>query len=162
MTTVSLRELLPVPPETLSSGDVTLEFVKVVAGEPLREVVPYYHFRILIADGTEVGHINFRVGDTGHVRNSAGHVGFGILETFRGHRFAYQACRAIAPFVGSIYETVIMTCDPDNQASIRTIERLGAKFIDVVPVPPHDPQYQRGSRFKRRYQWILLSGKPGT
>jgi hypothetical protein len=22
-----------------------------------------------------------------------------------------------------------------------------------VAVPPHDPHYQRGSRFKRRYRW---------
>ncbi|HTV61336.1 MAG TPA: GNAT family N-acetyltransferase [Verrucomicrobiae bacterium] len=153
MTAAPLRDPSCIPPETLSSGNVTLRFVKVVPGEPSRGLVPYYHFRILIADGTEVGHINFRIGDTEHVRVSAGHVGFEILEAFRGHRYAYQACRAIAPFVRSIYDAVIMTCDPDNQASVKTIERLGAKFTDVVPVPPHDPQYQRGSRFKRRYQW---------
>jgi len=152
MTAAPLNEPFPVP-QTLSSGDVMLRYVKMVPGQPLRRLVPYYHFRILIADGTEVGHINFRVGDTQHVRNSAGHVGFEIFEAFRGHRYAYQACRAIAPFVRSIYDAVIMTCDPDNQASIRIIERLGAKFTDVVPVPPHDPQFQRGSRFKRRYQW---------
>jgi tagatose 1,6-diphosphate aldolase len=49
---------------------------------------------------------------------------------------------------------VTITCDPDNLASIRTIERLGASFADEVPVPPHDPHFQRGSRSKRRYRWI--------
>jgi predicted acetyltransferase len=148
-----LKDPLPAPAETLSSCDVTLRFVKIMPGEPSRGLVPYYHFRILVGDGTDAGHINFRVGDTEHVRNSAGHIGFEIIEAFRGHRYAYQACRAIAPFIRSIYDVVIVTCDPDNQASVKTIERLGAKFTDVVPVPPHDPQYQRGSRFKRRYQW---------
>jgi hypothetical protein len=38
-------------------------------------------------------------------------------------------------------------------ASRRTIERLGAEFIDEVPVPEHDPHYARGSRIKRRYLW---------
>jgi tagatose 1,6-diphosphate aldolase len=66
---------------------------------------------------------------------------------------AFQACRAIAPFVRSFYSTVIITSDTDNQASIRTIERLGASFVDEIAVPPHDPQYQRGSRGKRRYRW---------
>jgi hypothetical protein len=36
---------------------------------------------------------------------------------------------------------------------MRTIERLGARFIDEVVVPPYDPHYQRGSRRKRRYRW---------
>ena len=147
------QESLPVPPETLSYGQVTIRFDRIVPGEPSRGFVPYYHFRILIADGQEVGHINFRVGDTEHVRVCAGHIGFEILESFRGHGYALQACQAIAPFVHSIYDAVTITCDPDNLASSRIIERLGASFIDEVSVPPHDPHYHRGSRSKRRYAW---------
>jgi predicted acetyltransferase len=153
MTLLSTKESLPLPPETLSSGEVLLRFAKIVPGEPSRGFVPFYHFRILTADGSEVGHINFRVGDKEHVRVSAGHIGFEILEPFRGHSYALQACRAIAPFVRSLYGAVTITCDPDNQPSRRTIERLGATFIDEVPIPAHDPHYQRGSRSKRRYKW---------
>lgn len=122
--------------------------------DPSQDFVPMYHFRILAADGSDVGHINFRVGDTEHVRVCAGHIGFEIREQFRGHGYALQACRAIAPFVQSISGAVTITCDPDNVASMRTIERLGANFTDEVPVPPHDPHYKRGSRKKRRYKWI--------
>lgn len=147
------RESLSVPPETLSFGEVSLRFVNVVPDEESRGFVPFYHFRILTVDGSEVGHINFRVGDTEHVRVCAGHIGFEILEPFRGRGYALQACRAIAPFVRSIYDAVTITCDPDNRASMRTIERLGASLIDEVAVPPHDPHYQRGSRSKRRYRW---------
>jgi tagatose 1,6-diphosphate aldolase len=144
---------LPVPPKTLSAGEVSLRFVGIVPGEPARGLVPSYKFLVVAADGSEVGHINFRVGDTEHVRVCAGHIGFGIQKTFRGHGYALQACRAIAPFVFSVYDAVIITCDPDNEASRRTIERLGASFIDEVAVPAHDPHYQSGSRRKRRYQW---------
>ncbi len=147
-------ESLPVPPESLSFGGVGLHFAGVVPGEAARGLAPFYHFLISAAEGPEVGHINFRVGDTEHVRLCAGHIGFEIREPFRGHGYALQACRAIAPFVRSIYDAVIITCNPDNLASIRTIERLGASFIDEVAVPPHDPGYQRGSRRKRRYRWI--------
>jgi tagatose 1,6-diphosphate aldolase len=153
MTAPLTGELLPVPPETLSAGDVTLQFVGVVPGEVSRGFVPYYHFRILAAGGVQVGHINFRVGDTEHVRVCAGHIGFEILEPFRGHHYALQACQALALFVRSFCGAVTMTCDPDNLASQRTIEQLGASFIDEVAVPPHDPHYQRGSRCKRRYRW---------
>ncbi len=121
VTALLTNELLPVPPETLSSGEITLRFVRVVPGEPSRGFVPYYHFRILTADGSDVGHINFRVGDTEHVRVCAGHIGFEILEFFRGHGYALQACHAIASFVRSVYEVVTITCDPDNFASMRSI-----------------------------------------
>ena len=146
-------EGLPVPPEALSFGEVTLRFVSVEPGEPSRGFVPYYHFRIVAADGTDVGHINYRVGDTEHVRVCAGHIGFEVAEPFRRQGIALKACRAIAPFVRLIHRSVIITCDPDNLASKRTIERLGADFMDEVAVPPQDPHYQRGSRRKLRYNW---------
>ena len=146
-------ETLQPPSETFSFGHVRLHFVRVIPGDPSRDFVPAYHFRILVADGSDVGYINFRVSDTEHVRICAGHIGFEIREQFRGHGYALQACRAIAPFVRSVAGTVTITCDPDNVASMRTIERLGASFIDEVPVPVNDPHYRRGSRFKRRYRW---------
>ena len=147
------QKKLPVPSESLSSDDVLLRFVRIVSGEPAKGFVPFYHFRIMTVDGADVGQINFRIGDTEHVRVCAGHIGFEIDKSFRGHGYAFQACRALAPFVRSMYETVIITCDPDNQASRRTIERLGARFMEEVAVPPDDPHYQRGSRRKRRYTW---------
>jgi predicted acetyltransferase len=143
----------PTPPDVLQSGAVKLRFVRIVSGEPARGFVPAYHFRIFAVAGDEVGHINFRLGDTAHVRLCAGHIGFEILEPFRGHRYALQACQTVAPFVRTFYENVLITCDPDNHPSRRTIERLGAVFMDEVPVPPDDPHYQRGSRSKRRYRW---------
>ena len=153
MTTALTGEALPTPPDNLSFGAVRLRFVRVVPGEPSRGFVPYYHFRILTVEGLDVGHINFRVGDTEHVRFCAGHIGFEVLEAFRGHHYALEACHAIAPFVRSVHGAVTITCDPDNGASIWTIKRLGAAFVDEVAVPPHDPHYERGSRSKRRYSW---------
>jgi tagatose 1,6-diphosphate aldolase len=153
MTALSTTAPFPEPPENLSFGEVRLRFVRVVPGDATRGIVPQYHFRIITAGDVDVGHINFRIGDTEHVRLCAGHIGFEIAEAFRGHGFALQACRAIAPFVRSFYETVTITSNPDNRASLRTIERLGADFIDEISVPPHDPHYQRGSRSKKRYRW---------
>ena len=153
MTALPTTAPFPEPPETLSFGEVRLRFVRVVPGDEPQGLVPQYHFRIIAAGDVDVGNINFRIGDTEHVRLCAGHIGFEIVEAFRGHGFALQACRALAPFVRSFYEAVTITSDPDNQASIRTIEQLGASFVDEISVPPHDPQYQRGSRSKKRYRW---------
>jgi predicted acetyltransferase len=137
----------------LASGEVALSFGGIVPADGRPGIVPYYHFRILTADGTDVGRINLRVGETEHVRIIVGHVGYEIAEAHRGRGYALQACRAMAPFVRTIYPEVIITSDPENMASVRTIERLGAEFIEEVPVPPNDLQYARGSRRKRRYRW---------
>jgi predicted acetyltransferase len=140
-------------PATLAAGQVKLRFVEVVPADPSRGLVSYFHFRILTTSDADVGHINFRVGETDHILLYAGNIGFVVNEASRGNGYALQACRAIAPFVRSVCGAVIFTCDPDNVASRRTIERLGAHFLDEVAVPPEDPQYERGSRSKRRYRW---------
>ena len=53
------------------------------------------------------------------------------------------------------FDTVIITCDPDNHPSRRTIEKLGARFLNEAEVPPHDPHFKRGLSIKRRYDWVV-------
>ena len=148
---------LPEPPEQLTLDAVTLHFSKIVPGDAARGFVPFYHFRIGI-NGADVGHINLRVGDTEHVLLCAGHVGFEIAAAHRGHRYALQACRALAPFAHSIFPEILLTCDPANRASRRTIELLGATFLDAVAVPSRDPHFLRGSRTKQRFLWTPQTG----
>jgi len=147
-----MKAWLPEPPEGLAHEDVRLFFVGVMPGDDQRGLVPYYHHRILV-DLADVGHINFKVGDTDHVRLYAGHVGFDVKPMYHGHDFAGKACHALIPLVRRHYDEVILTADPDNLASIRTIEKLGACFADERPVSEHDPQFAGGSRIKRRYVW---------
>lgn len=144
--------LLP-PPGELRFGDVSLRLERTVPGDPARGFVPYYHFRVLDSGGNDVGHINFRVGDTDHIRNFVGHIGFRIEENARGHGYARQACNALAPLVRSLYESVLITCNVDNVASRRTIERLGATWIDEVSVPVGDSTDAPAMKWKRRYSW---------
>lgn len=144
---------LPEAPTDLAHGEVVLELDRLVPGDRKQGLVPYYHFHILSGDGQRVGHLNFRVGDIAHIRLVAGHIGFRILAAHRGNSYAYQACMAVAPFVRQLISPAILTCNPDNQPSIRTIERLGAVYMDTIQVPVHDPAYHHGVRVKRRYSW---------
>ena len=140
-------------PKNLSYDDVSLAYEETVPGDPERGLVPFHHYRIIHC-GTDVGHINFKVGDTEHIRLVAGHIGYEVREEFRGRGFAYMACRALAPFARSLYPSVLITVDPSNSPSIRVIERLGAAFLDELEVPEHDPAFQKGARRKRRYKWV--------
>ncbi|RYG96815.1 MAG: GNAT family N-acetyltransferase [Alphaproteobacteria bacterium] len=140
------------PPSTVFE-DIRVDFVSTTEGDHQRGFVPGYHFRILNSDGVNVGHVNFRVGDTQHVRLAAGHIGFGISEGHRGNRYAGKACLALAPWLATFNERVLITADPDNLASIRTIQRIGGVYLDEVDVPVDDPHYLRGSHRKARYLW---------
>jgi predicted acetyltransferase len=141
-------------PDDLQAGPIRLAFEKTVRGNAARGLVPFYHFKML--DGTEtiVGHVNLRIGDTRHVTMCAGQVGFGVIAKFRGHSYSYYACRALAPFIRLHYDRVILTADPDNVASRRVIEKLGASLIDEIDVPADDPAYLGGARRKCRYEWV--------
>ena len=76
-----------------------LRFVHLVPGDPSKGFVPAYDFRILNLDASDIGRINFPIGNTEHVHICAGHIGFEILEELIGHGYARQVCCAIAPFV---------------------------------------------------------------
>lgn len=144
---------LPEPPSHVAYDDIVIVFSYYTEGFEPKGFVPGYRFGIINSTGVEVGHISFRIGETDHVVAVAGHIGFNIKESRRGHRYAAKACMALGPFVAEISKSVIITADPDNIPSLRTIERIGAQFIDEVDVPEHDAHYERGSRRKRRYRW---------
>lgn len=146
------------PPAEMSYGHVRVRYSHRAEGDPTKGFVPAYHFRILNEQNQDVGHINFRVGETEHVLRAAGHIGFEIDPAHRGQGFAARACLALAPFVCRISQSVIITADPDNVASIRTLERIGAVYLDEVDVPEVDPHRERGSPRKRRYQWTPGEG----
>lgn len=147
--------MLREPQMALASGPVRLRFHKIVSFESGGELVPYYNFEILIENDTVVGHINLRVGETRHIQLVAGHVGFEIAEEHRDHAYSLHACRALRPLIRKHCDSVIITADPDNAASLHIIERLGARFLSEIEVPTDDPAYASGARRKKRFEWTL-------
>ncbi|MCP4747146.1 MAG: GNAT family N-acetyltransferase [Desulfobacteraceae bacterium] len=142
-----------IPPSNMQSGPVKLNFEKIIGVEPGAELVPFYHFKILTNEGNIVGHINFKVGDTNHIRQCVGHIGYKIFPEYRGNSYSYFACDAIRPFLRTFYKKVILTSDPDNVPSIKIIKKLNAKFLNEITVPVQDPSYKDGARRKKRYEW---------
>lgn len=120
---------LPPAPERMSYGCVSLVFSKILKGDDSRGFVPGYHFRVINEDSLDVGHFNFRVGMTDDVRFAA------------------------KPWLFTISESILITVDPSNEASIKTIERIGACYLDEADVPKGDPHYERGSLRMARYVW---------
>jgi tagatose 1,6-diphosphate aldolase len=123
--------------------------------EPERGWVPAYECAIHRAhDGERVGVMSIRVGSTPWIEQYAGHIGYTIDEEHRGHRYAAAACRAVRPILRHHgIDPAWLTVTPDNVASRRTCEIIGAELVEIVDLPPDNDMYERGERQKCRYRW---------
>ena len=143
-------------PPPMRFGDVSLHLERKIPADSDKGLVPVYRFGIQNETGQRVGHISFKVGDTEHITRYAGHIGYLIDEPFRGRAYATQACLALRPFIARYYREVIITSDVDNPASIKTIRRIGAGFIDRAEVPPAlIPDGPGIVAYKNRYRWKI-------
>ena len=79
-----------------------------------------------------------------------GHIGYSILKKYQGHHYAYEACKLLLDIAKEEYhlKELIITCNPDNIASYKTIEKLGATLKEVSEVPRDHELYQKGDRYK--------------
>ena len=102
------------------------------------------------------GTVSLRVGEQEETRLYYGHVGYAVFPPARGRRLAERSVRLILPLARrhGMHELWITT-NPDNAASRRTCERLGADYVETVDVPRHTSLYARGERRKCRYLLVL-------
>ncbi|HEY4328380.1 MAG TPA: GNAT family N-acetyltransferase [Phycisphaerae bacterium] len=137
--------------------------------EPAKDIAPGYTFWMRMRRGAmeaeagvpvpEVviaGSISLRIGHSLNLDRYLGHIGYHVLPPARGRHFAERACRLILPIARAHgHEHLWITCNPENAASRRTCERLGAQYVDVVNVPKENALYSQGDRQKCRYRMGL-------
>ena len=122
--------------------------------------VPAYHFwmRLTTPGGvgeppvTIVGGLGLRIGTNAEIERYSGNIGYHVYPPARGRHFAERACRLVLPLARRHgMQQLWITCNPDNAASRRTCERLGARLIDTIPIPPDHPFRLRGETAKCRF-----------
>ena len=107
----------------------------------------------LVGTGTRVGNVDLRIGDTHHLVMYGGHLGYSVLPRYRGNRYAARSCTLLLPLAREHgMERIWITCNPDNLASKRTCEILGAELVETVDVPSGTAAYRKGERQKLRYK----------
>ncbi len=141
--------------ELLSDGVIEIRLVETTPVDIEKGWVPNYAFSIHMAEEErEIGQIRFRAGDSEQIFRAAGHIGYQIDEEFRGNEFATKAAQLsleVARFHG--FKEVILTCQEDNPASIRVIQKMGGIHLETVPLQKHYDMYQRGLRQVMR--WVV-------
>ena len=102
----------------------------------------------------KVGYISLRLGESPGLYY-LGHIGYRVDEPYRGHGYAYQALKALAPLMrqeGLI--SVVITTDTDNWPSRKTCEKFGCVLESTVPVPQQYRVLCSGSPAKCRYVYF--------
>lgn len=119
--------------------------------------LPCYVFDICLG-GTEIkaGIISFRVGFNSNI-HYGGNIGYGVFEDYRGNHYAAKACLLLKDLaIKHNQSELIITCDPDNIASRKTCEYIGAELIEIVKLPEWTEMYKMGKKIKCRYRWNLV------
>ena len=140
--------------DTLPGETIELTCTCVNCGDPARGLAPEYHFDITPRGSCRlIGRISLRLGMDERLYY-AGHIGYGIIPEARGHRYAAQACRLLVPLMRRHgMEAAVLTCRPDNAASRRTIESLGARLVCCAPLPRNHELYQPNAPVTCIYRW---------
>ena len=118
--------------------------------------LPFYWWNIYSRkEMAVVGKISLRVGYNDHVYYN-GHIGYEVDDPFRGNHYALQAC-SLLPQVARSHNMnkLYLTCNHDNAASYKTIEKLGATLLEIATPSVDYIYYYDGIKPHRIYELIL-------
>jgi tagatose 1,6-diphosphate aldolase len=124
--------------------------------------VPAYAFWMRLSDPASpvrvAGGISLRVSNSPQTVLYYGHVGYNVFPPARGHRYAARALRLLLPLARAHrLDPLWVTCNPDNVASRRSIERVGGRLVETIPLPIDHLLRERGDTDKCRYRIDLAA-----
>lgn len=145
-----------IDPAPLADGDLLVVIEKKTPADPAKGHVPMYAFALTLrSTGKKIGEIRLRIGPDDALFYP-GHIGYGVNKPHRGHHYAERACRLVTQIARVHGLThLLITCDPTNTASRRTIERLGARLLGLYDIPPEQEMYREGKRRVLCYRWEI-------
>lgn len=139
-------------PSCRGDGELSLYALHETPGVPEKNWAPSYVFDIL-CKGQHAGFINLRVGYNDGIYYS-GQIGYMIEHDYRGHGYAARACRLLLPYLQAHgMRAVIITNDPENIASRRTCEKLGADMVRIAEMPQWHDLYKENRRWQCIWEW---------
>ncbi|MFV0249619.1 MAG: GNAT family N-acetyltransferase [Bacilli bacterium] len=115
----------------------------------------FYYIIYKLSDNTKIGQCGIRLIKS-EENYYLGNIEYEIFNKNNGHNYAQKASKLLANV--AIYYNVdklIITANPNNIPSIKTIENLNAKFLEIKKVPKHTKLYKSGSKKVAIYEWDL-------
>lgn len=86
-----------------------------------------------------------------------GNIGYTILESYRGHNYAYYASKMVMEIADKEFgmKELLITCSPENIASYKTLVKLGGEILELVDVPVNHYLYRIGEKKKYIFRYKL-------
>lgn len=98
------------------------------------------HFEIEL-HGQKAGYVEIRPNASALIKALDGELEYEILPKFQGQGLARKTCEALRETLRARgIEKLWITCDPENTASRRTLENLGATNLGLVKMPKTLPR----------------------
>jgi len=138
-----LMDALAICPGGFQEGDSSGQF-------------PTYHFWMRNLQSEELpiaGAVALRIGGGRELELYYGHIGYHVYPSHRGRHFAERSVRLLMPLAARHgLESMCITCNPDNWASRRTCQRLGAVLARTTEIPAYHPLRSIGETSKCCYR----------
>ena len=129
-----------IAPGVLVDDDLELRVKETSPYNPENDFVPQYKFEMVNSRAKKImGIIDLRVGLTEKLKEFGGHIGYEVDKPFRGNNYAARSCKLLFPLIRQLgINPIVITCDPENIPSVRTIEALGGtlqrtKEVEIEP-----------------------------
>lgn len=136
----------------LNDGEIMLRVRSMVDAIPEKQFVPAYKFDICLMNGMAIGVCDLRIGHNERLY-IGGNIGYGIDENYRGHHYAAKACMLLFRLAKKHkLGHVFITCTPDNEASLRTLEYAGCRYVGMATIHADDEMYKEGKRLVKVYR----------
>ena len=144
------------PPGKLVDRDLELVLSRRVPADPVKRHSPMYEFAMVHTHRrTILGKIRLRIASARALRYP-GHIGYDVAPKHRGHRYAARSCMLLLPLARAHgLKAVWLNVDPANTPSLKTCQRIGARYIETVRIPRDHEMYQVCKRYCRRYRLSL-------
>ena len=111
--------------------------------------VAHSTFWLVGSNGQILGVTNLRHELTDHLRHEGGHIGYSVRSSERGKGYATLMVKLVLDKARELgLERVLITCDKDNLASARVIQKNGGK-LDSESIS------KQTGKLKQRY-WVKL------
>ncbi len=134
----------------ISNEELELRLIDVYPSD--KGAIPFYWWNIYLkSKGIKIGSISFRIGHNYHSYFN-GNIGYEIDKEYQGNNYACKACKVLME-VAKYHQMdkIYLSCDCDNIASYKTIEKLGSKLIEEVKPPMDYIYYYEGIPSKKIY-----------
>jgi predicted acetyltransferase len=136
-------------PGPMVDGDLELFLARAEFRDTRRGVAPQYEFELRLTGTTlKIGLVKLRIELTDELTQFGGNLSYDVDEAHRGHKYAARACRLLFPLARQHgLKNLLVTCSPDNTASRRTCELIGAWYVDTIDAEVEPRKYRPTCRF---------------